>query len=50
MRKTVIVNWNDLSSIKKGEAKKLQLENKGYRLIDTQSSMDYVILVYELKE
>jgi len=50
MRKTIVIDWNDLSSIKKAEKTKLQLENLGYSLIRTQSTPEGAILTYELKE
>ena len=43
----VIVNSNDLESIKKAEVKKTKLENQGYNLVSTQSGLFTGLMVYE---
>lgn len=40
------INLSDLKSIKKAENLKLQLENKGWELIQSYSSFLYSFLVY----
>lgn len=47
-RESVIINYNSDESITRAEAKKLKLENKGYRLIETTKiSESQTILIYE---
>lgn len=46
----VYVDWNSPRSVDKGERKKAKLENLGYTLIRTNSGLDYVELVYVLKD
>ena len=41
------VNWNDGDSIRKLAARKLKLENAGYKLINTISGPDNALLVYK---
>jgi len=38
MIKKILVNWEDLKSIKKAERLKLNLENKGFILIKEQAN------------
>lgn len=36
---TIVVDWNDLKSIKAGERKKARLENAGYNLVATTAGL-----------
>lgn len=35
----VVINFNDLESIKKAEVKKTKLENQGYKLINSRTDL-----------
>lgn len=45
--KKVFCNWENLESIKKAEKEKSILENKGYRLVKTESLLNGCVLFYE---
>jgi len=44
----IIVDWTSEESIKKAEAKKLKLENKGYSLFMTLGGSKKSILIYTI--
>lgn len=47
MKTTIIKwSWSDPASIKKAEARKLRLEDKGHKLISTKGTGDHVELTY----
>ncbi len=43
---TIKVNWNNEQSIKEAENQKLQLEDRGFKLVNTVSSLDSATLFY----
>ena len=42
------IDWNDIKSISAGERRKSFLENKGYTLMDTTSSISHSAMTYKL--
>jgi hypothetical protein len=48
MRKIIVVNFDEIESVKKGEIKKTRLENQGYNLVATTPiSFTKYKMVYE---
>ena len=46
--KKIIVNWEDLKSIKKAERLKLNLENRGYNYVKTiREGLNKNLIIYE---
>ena len=43
--KSIIINWQDIKSIRKAEKQKTKLENKGYRLCS--ETINYLIYIKE---
>ena len=47
MEKVIIIDMNDLKSIKQGERKKAQYENKGYMLVKESATPFKATLTYK---
>jgi hypothetical protein len=47
--KHIHINYNDIKSIKKAEIKKTKLENSGYMLVGSSSSLNMAYLTYYKK-
>ena len=46
----IIVDWNDIKSIKNAERRKVSLENKGFTLLETVNTLNTSAMYYELNE
>ena len=46
---TVVINFDDMASIKKAERRKAMLEKKGFILLHTVAGLNISTLYYQLK-